>query len=246
MLLGDLFFEPLDLGGGIDQPDERHVRFKLIRDETARLFRLLDRRPARQRVQLPERLHERTHRVQIVGDGVGTAHDDIERGLVDLVAIAKLADAANEVLHHRDARLGTRVDQRRRVVRPRRDAHAFLGHRRQREPAFRCGLPEVFPQRFREEWHHRVNQPQDAIEHADQHPLADRIAPARLAHLDVPVAEFAPSELVNQLRHVGKLVCLERRCHRIGRRRQPRHDPAIFDRHRRRIDCPRRVTFEVH
>src|SRR5579883_1728332 len=91
----------------------------------------------------------------------------------------------------------------------------------------------MIPDRLGHERHIRMKEPQDAIKNPKEHPARRRstrciaAADLNLGDLDVPVAELAPDELVEDSSGLAKLELLEERADRCDRPMVSAQDPAI-------------------
>ena len=94
--------------------------------------------------------------------------------------------------------------------------HTLCGARpasRLRQPALRRDLREQLPHFFRQERHHRMQQPQQRVERVGEHALGGgallRHRKPGLRHLDVEAAELVPGEVVERAGRVGVAVVVE-------------------------------------
>lgn len=133
------------------------------------------------------------------------------------------------------------------VVNPAREV-AGIGPGRHHEGGGVILDRQVFPNSLSHERHDRVEQAQGAVEHEDEIALGDQtglpvLGQARLAKLDIPIAELVPEKRVELARDIAKAILLDAGRDRSGELGETREDPRIGG--RRRLGLARLVAIHV-
>ena len=176
------------------------------------------------------------------GDALGPGEAAKERNTCGENVLPLRGDRHVHALVRRDVHLGAAgTDGRNRVL---DQLHRFLVLREGQLVApdgpvaghdelalVRDGLPDLLG----DERHERVQQPQDLVEHIDQHALRGELAllvlavEARLRQLDIPVAICVPDEVIDLGRGNAQLVGVHILGHFTDERIQLREDPLVLD-----------------
>ena len=146
----------------------------------------------------------------------------------------QIAHADDQVLQNRHLRLGGEINL------------LFVGRRIRRQRnrlQRRLAIIHRVPDFFRDERHHRMQQPQRRLKQIDQIRACDsrrsrvrallEVQP-RLDQLEIPIAELAPEKIVDAIRRLIETICLQRLVHVLRRAIEARKNPAVFERLQRR------------